>query len=110
MEVKKIFLKRGLPFLTMGINPVNQLGMKMIWAFVILVGCFGCNNSISEDSELDSTTNKLDTLINRVEDSAIVDSIKLKGEVILDSVKSKGRKLINKAEVEITENKKDSTN
>ena len=84
--------------------------MKMIWALVLLAGLIGCDNSTSVDLELDSTKSKLDTLVNKVESSAIVDSIKSKGEVIIDSVKSKGGKLINKAELEINSRKKDSTN
>jgi hypothetical protein len=84
--------------------------MRVITVVVFLVGLIGCGSAGDTGSELDSAKNNLDTLVNRAENSAIVDSIKSKGGVILDSVKSKGGRLIKKTDVRINNPKKDSTN
>jgi hypothetical protein len=82
--------------------------MKMFLVMVVAVGLFACENSTSAKIELDSAKNKIDTFVNRVDNSEIMDSIKSKGGAILDSVKSKGGKLIDKADIRIGE-KKDTT-
>ncbi|RYZ28884.1 MAG: hypothetical protein EOO10_08060 [Chitinophagaceae bacterium] len=82
--------------------------MKMFFGVVVLVGLTACENATSVNIDLDSTKNKIDTFVNRVENSEVVDSIKSKGGVILDSVKSKGGKLIDKVDIKIGE-KKDTT-
>ena len=84
--------------------------MKKVLAMVFVSGLAACDNSDDVRSELDSAKNKFDTLVNKVENSAVVDSIRSKGGVILDSVRSKGGKLVDKAENEFNDLKKDSTN
>ena len=84
--------------------------MRQVLIVILLVGLVSCDNSTNTKVELNSTKVKLDTFVNKVENSEIVDSIKSKGSVILDSVKSKGGKLVNKAEEELNDlRKKDST-
>jgi len=82
--------------------------MRLFLGMVLLVGLAACENTTSVNVDLDSTKNKLDTFVNRVENSEVVDSIKSKGGVILDSVKSKGGKLIDKVDIKIGD-KKDTT-
>ena len=81
--------------------------MKVFLAMMMVIGLFACDSSTSAKVELDSAKNKIDTFVNRVENSEVVDSIKSKGGVILDSVKSKGGKLIDKVDIKL--DKKDST-
>lgn len=72
--------------------------MKKFLLMAMVAGLSACDNSTTAGAGLDSAKNKLDTLVNRVENSEVVDSIKAKGGDILDSVKSKGGKLKDKAE------------
>ena len=80
--------------------------MKLFLGMLLMVGLFACDISTSTKVDLDSTKNKIDTFVNKVENSEVVDSIKSKGGVILDSVKSKGGKLIDKVDIKL--DKKDS--
>lgn len=82
--------------------------MKKFLLMILIGGLTACDNSTEIKLELDSTKTKIDTLVNRVENSKVVDSIKSKGGVILDSVKSKSGKLLNKAEDKFNDLKKDS--
>ena len=82
--------------------------MRLFLVMGMAVSLLACENSTSAKIELDSAKSKIDTFVNKVENSEIVDSIKSKGGVILDSVKSKGGKLIDKADIRIGE-KKDTT-
>ena len=82
--------------------------MKAFLVVLVVLGLVACENSTSVNIDLDSTKNKIDTLVNKVENAEIVDSIKSKGGVILDSVKSKGGKLLDKVDIRIGD-KKDTT-
>ena len=82
--------------------------MKKILTLVLIAGLAACDNGGEVKIDLDSAKSKADTLVNRVENSEVVDSIKSKGGKILDSVKSKGGRLIDKADVKISVGKKDS--
>lgn len=84
--------------------------MKRIFVVLLMIGLISCDNSGSVEVDLDSAKGKADTLLNRVRNSEVVDSIRSKGEKILDSVKSKGGKLIDRAGEEIDEMRKDTTN
>ena len=93
--MEKNFLKTGLPFLKMGINPVNTVKMKRLFALLIIAGSLvACNN------------NGGDTASN-VEDSVktAIDSI---GEARVDSVKEATDSLAQK--VDATFEKTDSAN
>ncbi len=81
--------------------------MKVFLGMLLTIGLFACDTSTSVKVDLDSTKKEIDTFVNKVERSEVVDSIKSKGGVILDSVKSKGGKLIDKVEIKL--DKKDST-
>ena len=81
--------------------------MKQFLALILLAGLSACDNSSEIQSELDTTKKKLDTLVNRVENSEVVDSIKSKGGKLLDSVKSKGGRLMDKVE-EKADDRKDT--
>ena len=82
--------------------------MKVFLAMMVVIGLFACENSTSAKVELDSTKKDIDTFVNKIENSEVVDSIKSKGGQILDSVKSKGGKLIDKVDIKIGD-KKDTT-
>ena len=79
--------------------------MKAFLVVVVAFGFVACQNSTSVKLDLDSTKNKIDTFVNKVENSEVVDSIKSKGGVILDSVKSKGGLLMKKVDVSIGDKK-----
>ena len=79
--------------------------MKLFLGMVMTIGLFACENSTSAKAELDSTKKDIDTLVNKIENSEVVDSIKSKGGKILDSVKSKGGKLVEKVDIELGEKK-----
>ena len=79
--------------------------MKAFLVVVMAVGLFACENSTSVKVDLDSTKNEIDTLVNKVENSEVVDSIKTKGGEILDSVRSKGGELMKKVDVSISDKK-----
>jgi hypothetical protein len=79
--------------------------MKVFFVMVVMAGLVACENSTSVNVDLDSTKNKIDTFVNRVENSEVVDSIKSKGGVILDSVKSKSGRLIDKVDIKVGEKK-----
>jgi hypothetical protein len=78
--------------------------MKVFFATLVLLGLFACENSTSAKVELDSTKKEIDTFVNKIENSEVVDSIKSKGGVILDSVKSKGGRLIDKVDIKLDKN------
>lgn len=82
--------------------------MKAFLVVVVAVGLFACENSPSIKADLDSTKNEIDTLVNKVENLEVVDSIRTKGGEILDSVRSKGGELMKKVDIEIGD-KKDTT-
>jgi hypothetical protein len=82
--------------------------MKKILILVLIAGLVSCENAGEVKLDLESAKSKADTLVNRVENSRTVDSIKSKGGKILDSVKSKSSRLMNKAEDEINNAKRDS--
>lgn len=83
--------------------------MKKILTLLLAVGLLACNNTGEVRIDLDSVKSKADTLINKVENSELVDSIRSKGGKIFDTVKSRGGKIIDKAEVEINAVRMDST-
>ena len=84
--------------------------MKRILTVLLVVGLVSCDNSGKVEIDIDSAKQEADTLINRVRNSEVVDSIRSKGDKILDSVKSKGGKLIDRVEEEIKDERNDSTN
>ena len=82
--------------------------MRKFLVFVTIAsGLVACENSATAGAELDSAKTKIDTLVNKIENSEVVDSIKSKGGVILDSVKTKGGRLMKKVDVK-TDVKTDS--
>ena len=67
--------------------------MKKFLPFVFIAGLAACDDSSKVTIETDSIKNKVDTIVNRIENSEVMDSIKSKGGRILDSVKSKSSEL-----------------
>lgn len=84
--------------------------MRRFLVIVALAGLMACNSNGEVKQSLDSLGKEADSLVKKVEDSKVMDSIKSKGGKLLDSVKSKGGKLVDKAEEKFSDLKtKDTT-
>ncbi|HUC80095.1 MAG TPA: hypothetical protein VMR70_04230 [Flavisolibacter sp.] len=84
--------------------------MKGVLVILLLAGLTACDNPGTVEVDLDSAKKEADTLVNKIKNSEVVDSIRSKGGKILDSVKSKGGKLIDKTEDKVADVRNDSTN
>ncbi len=85
--------------------------MQKFLLIVFIVAIAACNGTSTVEREADTLGKNIDTLLNKVENSETMDSIKSKGGRLLDSAKSKGGLLLNKAEDKFKDlKKKDSAN
>jgi hypothetical protein len=84
--------------------------MKRFLLIAMIAGLAACNDTTKVENEVNILNTKIDTLAKRVEESVVVDSIKLKGGRLLDSTKSKGGRLVKGLENKLKdlENKRDS--
>lgn len=80
--------------------------MTKILCLALAIGLASCENGSDVKVELDSTKTRIDSLVKRIENSPVVDSIKSQGGKLLDSVKSKGGRLIKKADERMKESEK----
>ena len=71
----------------------NRETMKKLLLIVFIAGLAACNNTSKVKIDTDSLKSKMDTMVNRIENSKVIDSIKLKGGRILDTVEKKGSEL-----------------
>jgi hypothetical protein len=85
--------------------------MKKFLLIVLIAGLASCNDTTKIENGVDTLNIKIDTLANRIENSKIVDSLKVKGDRMLDSTKRKGDRLVNRLEERFRnlKTKKDST-
>ena len=84
--------------------------MRKILMFAGFVGLAACNDSATVKQELDTLKTQADSLVKKIENSEVMDSVKSKGGKLLDSVKSKGGRLLDNAEKKFSElKKKDSS-
>lgn len=59
----------------------------MLLGMVLLVAFSACNNTGEIKVETDSLKSKVDTLLNSVGNSKVIDSIEAKGKRLLDSIR-----------------------
>lgn len=80
--------------------------MRRFLMIAVLAGFAACNDSANVKQELDTLTTQADSLVKKIGNSEVMDSVKSKGGKLLDSVKSKGGRLLNDAEKKFSELKK----
>jgi hypothetical protein len=85
--------------------------MREFLIVFLLAGLVACKGSGNVEAEIGTLKNEADTMVNKIENSEVADSIKSKGGRLLDSTKAKGGRVINKLEDKFNDikNKKDST-